>query len=137
VGIWPKDAKGLTVVDAVIALCLIGILIGVVIPKYRLVAREAQESALKAELANIRTSIQLFIMLNNRNPASLHELMEKKVMLPARIGGGLKGSFYKESYLLKNAVDAEGNKVDAYGNPFLYDSMRGEVRSSTKGFENW
>jgi Tfp pilus assembly protein PilE len=132
-----KDAKGLTIVDAVITLCLIGILFGVVVPKYQRVAREAQESALRTELTNIRTSIRLFIMLNGRKPASLKEMMEKKVMLPARIGGGYTGSIFKESYLMKNAVDADGNKVDAYGNAFLYDSMRGEVRSSTKGYENW
>jgi competence protein ComGC len=137
VGTWFKDAKGLTIVDAVITLCLIGILIGVVIPKYHRVAREAQEAALKTELANIRLSITLFIMLNGRNPVSLKELIEKKVMLPARIGGGYAGSFFKESYLMKNAVDAEGNKVDAYSNPFIYDSTRGEVKSSTKGYENW
>jgi competence protein ComGC len=137
VGTWFKDAKGLTVVDAVITLCLVGILIGVVIPKYQRVAREAQEAALKTELSNIRLSITLFRMLNGRNPASLKELIEKKVMLPARIGGVYSGSIFRESYLMKNAVDAEGNKVDAYGNPFIYDSTRGEVKSSTKGYENW
>jgi competence protein ComGC len=137
VGTWLKEAKGLTIIDAVITLCLIGILIGVVIPRYHNVAREAQEAALKAELSNIRTSIRLFILLNNRKPASLREMMEKKVMLPARTGSGFAGSIYKESYLMRNAVDADGNKVDAYGNPFLYDSKRGEVRSSTKGYEHW
>lgn len=132
------DAKGLTIVDAVITLCLIGILIGVVIPKYQRVAREAQKAALKTELANIRTSIKLFKILNNRNPVSLREMIEKEVMLPGRIGADIyTSSFYKESYLMKNAVDAEGNKVDAYGNPFLYDPKGGEVRSSTKGYENW
>jgi len=135
---WFKNAKGLTIIDAVITLFLIGILIGVVIPKYQRVAREAQEAALRTELANIRTSIRLFKMLNTRNPANLREMIEKKVMLPGRVGSDIyTGSFYKESYLMKNAVDAEGNKVDAYGNPFLYDSRRGEVRSSTKGYENW
>ena len=137
VGTGFKDVKGFTVVDAVITLCLIGILIGVVIPKYQRVAREAQETALKTELANIRTSIILYTMLNGRNPASLKEMIERKVMLPARIGTGYTGSIFKESYLMKNAVDEEGNKVDAYGNPFLYDPQRGEVRSSTKGYENW
>jgi Tfp pilus assembly protein PilE len=137
VGTGFKDAKGLTIIDAVITLCAIGILIGVVIPKYQRVAREAQEAALKTELANIRTSIILFKMLNSRNPASLREMIEKEVMLPARIGSGYTGSIFRESYLMKNAVNAEGNKVDAYGNPFTYDGRRGEVRSSTKGYENW
>jgi len=137
VGTGVKDAKGLTIVDAVITLCLIGILIGVVIPRYYRMARETQEAALRTELANIRMSIRLFNMLNGRNPESLKEMIEKKVILPARIGTGYSGSIFKESYLMKNAVDAEGNKVDAYGNPFHYDPQRGEVRSSTKGYESW
>ena len=132
-----RDAKGLTIVDAVITLCAIGILVGFVIPKYQRVAHEAQEAALKTELSNIRTSIRLFKMLNGRNPASLREMIEMKVMFPARIGSGYSGSFFKQSYLMKNAVDEEGNKVDAYGNPFLYNPQRGEVRASTKGYENW
>ena len=137
-GTWFKDAKGLTILDTVITLCLIGGLTGIVIPKYRHVARAAQESALKAELSNIRTSIRLFKMLNNRNPDSLRELMEKKVMLPGRIGGDpYSSSFFEQTYLLKNAVDAEGNKVDAFGNIFAYDRTKGEVRTTTKGFENW
>lgn len=133
-----KDDQGLTMLDTVITLCLIGILVGIVIPKYRHVARVAQETALKAELSNIRTSIRLFKMLNNRNPDSLRELMEKKVMLPGRIGGApYSGSFFKQAYLLKNAMDDEGHKVDSFGNVFIYDKATGEVRSTTKGFEGW
>ena len=76
-GSWSGDAKGYTVVDAVITLCLIGILIGVVIPKYQRVTREARETALRMELSNIRTSIRLFKMLNDRNPDSVREMIEK------------------------------------------------------------
>jgi competence protein ComGC len=133
-----RGQKGLTILDAVITLCLIGILIGVVIPKYRRVAEEAQESALKSELSNIRTSIRLFQILNKRNPTSLRELIEEKVMLPARTGGNkYTESIFLDRYLMKNTVDAAGNKLDAFGNPFTYDSVRGEVRSSTKGHETW
>ena len=133
-----RKQQGLTIFDAMITLLLAGILVGVVIPKYRQVARAAQESALKAELSNIRTSIRLFQMLNRKNPDSLKEMMEKKVMLPGRVGSGAyDGSFIEQRYLLKNAVNAEGNKVDAFGNPFSYAPSRGEVRSTTKGYENW
>jgi type II secretory pathway pseudopilin PulG len=133
-----RGQKGLTIIDTLIALCVIGILIGVVIQKYQRVSREAQKVALKAELANIRTSITLFKMLNRRNPDNLKEMMEKKVLLPGRTGSSpYEASFFEKSYLMKNAVDANGNKLDAFGNPFSYDSHRGEVRSSTQGYENW
>jgi competence protein ComGC len=130
--------NGLAVVESLVALCLIGILIGVVIVMFQRVTRAAQETAVKAELVNIRTSVKLFQMLNGQKPASLKELMEKKVMLPGRVGNSkYSSSFYKENYLMKNALDAEGNKVDAFGNPFRYDSATGEVRSTTKGYEGW
>ena len=133
-----RNRKGLTVIDAAITICLIGVLIGIVIPKYQRMAHEAQEAALKMELSNIRTSIQLFRMLNGRYPNSLNELIEKKVMLPARIGSDpYTGPILDQKYLMLNAVDEKGNILDAFGNPFLYDLFRGEVRTTTKGYETW
>jgi competence protein ComGC len=133
-----RDQRGFTVLDALIALCLIGILIGILIPKFQRVAREAQETAIRAELANIRTGIRLFRIVNDRNPRSLHELIEKDVMLPARIGTDLYSeSIFKQKYLMANAVDAKGNILDAFGNTFQYDSVSGRVRTATKGYEEW
>ena len=134
-----KDAKGLTVIDALISLCMIGILIGVVIPKYQRVAREAQEAALKMGLTNIRTSIRLFQILNERNPRSLKELLENDVLFPARIGKDpyVSTIFLDEKYLVKQAQDAEGQLVDAFENRYAYDPVLGEVKATTKGYENW
>jgi len=133
-----RDRKGLTIIDAVITICIIGVLIGVVVPKYERMAHAAQEAALKSALSNIRTSIRLFKMLNNRNPVSLNELTEKKVMIPASIGSDTyTSSIFDQKYLMLNAVGRKGNIIDPFGNPFVYDFSRGEVRSSTKGYENW
>jgi type II secretory pathway pseudopilin PulG len=132
------NRKGLTILDTLIVLCLIGILIGVVIPKYQRVAREAQESALKAELSSIRTSIKLFRLLNGRNPERLQELLEKQVMIPAQIGADpYTGSIFNQKYLMQQAVDAQGHILDSFGNPYSYDAVQGEVRATTKGFEMW
>jgi Tfp pilus assembly protein PilE len=133
-----RDQEGLTVLDAVISLCLIGILICIVFPKFQQVAKEARETAVKAELVNIRRAVALFRILNERNPESLNELIQKDVLFPARIGPNpYSGSFFKQKYLMANAVDAKGNKLDAFGNPFLYDSESGKVRPTTEGYENW
>ncbi len=130
--------KGLTIVEALIALGLIGILIGVVIPKYRELARKAQEVALKTALTNIRTSISLYKMLNKKNPQSLRELIEKDVMLPARIGKDpYSGSIFKQKYLTQQSLDAKGNIVDPFGEPFTYDPIQGKVRTTTKRYETW
>jgi type II secretory pathway pseudopilin PulG len=134
-----KDVKGLTIIDAVITLSLIGILIGVVIPQFQRVAHEAQEAALKMGLANIRSSIRLYRVLNDRNPKSLNELIENDVLLPVRRGTdpSLGPIFLDEKYLIRQAQDAEGCLVDAFGNRYAYDSVRGEVKASTKGYERW
>lgn len=133
-----KCQKGLTILDTIVTLFFVGILVGVVIPQYQKVALAAQEAALKAELANIRTGIQLFQIRYKRNPASIREMMEKKILLPARIGSApATWSFFEKRFLLKQAVDAEGGKLDAFGNPFLYDPVKGEVRSSTGGYAEW
>jgi len=131
--------KGLTTVEAVISLCLIGILVGVVIPKYKRVAHVAQETALRTGLTNIRTSIKLFKMLNGRNPRSLNELIEQNVMLPARIGKGPYSGpvFFNQKYLKVEAVDTQGELLDPFGNRYTYDALGGEVRSGTKGYEVW
>jgi type II secretory pathway pseudopilin PulG len=130
--------KGLSIVETLLALCLMGIFVGIVVFQYQRVTREARETAVKTELTNIRTSMQLFKMLNGRNPTSLNELMNKKIMLPAKIGSdAYTGSIFDRKYLMANAVDKQGNLVDAFGNNFLYDPLRGEVRASTKGCETW
>ena len=130
--------RGLTILDTIITLCLIGLLIGVVIPKFQQMAREAQEAALKSALANIRTSISLCKMLNKKNPQSLRELVEKEVMLPARIGADpYSESIFKQKYLTQQSLDAQGNILDPFGNPFTYDPIQGEVRATTKGYEMW
>ncbi len=131
--------KGLTTVEAVVSLCLIGILIGVIIPKYKRMAHAAQETALKTGLTNIRTSIKLFKLLNGRNPRSLNELIEQNVMLPARIGKGPYSGpvFFNQKYLKMEAVDTQGYLLDPFGNHYTYDAILGEVKSSTEGYDAW
>ncbi len=99
---------------------------------------EAQETALKAELTNIRTSITLFKMLNSRNPRTLNELIEKEVMLPARIGRDeYSNSVFNRKYLMSQSLNEKGDLIDAFGNLFSYDSEKGKVNSTTKGYETW
>lgn len=134
-----KGRAGLTIIDALISLCMIGVLIGVVIPRYQQLAHEAQEAALKTGLANIRASIRLFRTLNERNPKNLNELIEQNVMLPARSGSDPSAGplIFDEKYLVAQALDAQGRLVDSFGSRYAYDPVRGEVKASTKGYESW
>lgn len=106
--------------------------------RFQRVVLQAQRTALRAELANIRRSIELFKALNGRNPADLRELAQKQFVMPAhRSPGSFPAAAIKGAYLSATAVDAEGNILDPFGNPFSYDPGRGEVRTATKGLETW
>jgi len=133
-----RDRTGLTIIEAVISLCLIGILFLIVVPRYQRLAHKAQQTALKAELTNIRTTIKLFRLLNNRYPENLRELTEKKILLPAGAATeNLGGSIFDDRYLLPNAMDGQGNITDAFGGRYVYDPASGTVRSGTRGYEDW
>jgi len=133
-----RAAAGFTALDALITLSLIAVLFGVVVPRYQRVAQEARETAIQAELANIRTSIRLFRMIQGMNPHDLRELMEREVLLPARVGRARgEEALFKKTYLMPHAVDDRGNVLDAFGNPFSYDRENGTVRSGTAGYEDW
>jgi len=139
VNTWFRNSMGRTIFETLFVIFLVGLLKGVVVLKYHRIAHHAKEAALKSGLSNIRMSISLFKMLNGRYPQSLRERIEKKVMLPARVGSDTyRGTiFLKEKYLMEIAEDKQGNVVDAFDNPFVYDALKGEVRTSTKGYENW
>jgi type II secretory pathway pseudopilin PulG len=135
---WFRANAGLTVLQALITLGLIGILTGTLILKFQRVTKETQDVAVRVELQNIRRSIALYKVLNQRTPQSLQELMEKELMLPARIGTEPgESSFYKQKYLLAHALDAQGNILDPFENPYVYDPASGTVRATTKGYESW
>jgi len=138
VGRQVQDQRGLTVVEAVIAICIMSILISIVVPKYQRLAREAREAALKTGLMNIRTSIALFKMLNNRYPKDFAEMTEKNIMLPARLGNDpFTGSFFSRKYLMLQVHDGQGRYLDSFGNPFVYDGRQGVVKSTTRDYESW
>ena len=133
-----RNQRAFTLVDALVTFCIIGVLFGIFITKYPPLAKEAQETALRSGLFNIRSSIRLFRIFNGRNPKSLKEMVEKKVILPARVGADASaGSFFDQKYLMDHSVDKKGNIVDSFGNPVMYDPLSGAVRVTTKGYEHW
>lgn len=127
-----KDQKGLGIVDTIIVCMLVSAFIVVVIPYYKKIALEAQRSALRAELGNIRMSLELYKVLTNQYPEDLRVLLKKRYMFPAR-----NDTFFKEEFLNHTALDKEGYPLDPFGNRFQYNSRTGKLSSSTEGYEKW
>lgn len=124
--------KGLGIIDTVVVLVLISILIGVLIPKYQRMAREAQEVALQISLGNIRKSIQGYILTQQKIPADLRDLMRERFVFPIQ-----GGTIFTDQYLKTLSLDDEGYPTDPFGNRYGYDASRGLVYSTTKGYEKW
>jgi len=38
---------------------------------------------------------------------------------------------------MERAVDKQGNIIDPFGNPFAYDPLKGEAKTTTAGYETW
>jgi type II secretory pathway pseudopilin PulG len=133
-----SDRAGKTVPDALITLCIIGVLAGIFLTVLERVTQEARDTALRSELSNLRTSIALFRLTHGRYPDSLRELRDTKVLLPARVGADrYTWSAIDERYLMAHAVDEQGNVLDPFGNRFAYDPLTGAVNAMTAGYETW
>ncbi len=125
-------SEGRTTYEALIVTMLAGILLIVAINTFLGTVRLAKEVALRAELGNIRTSISLYLLLNRHFPESLREMVAKKYVFPYQEEGVIS-----RAYLETASVDKDGNPLDPFANPYIYDEKGGIVKSSTKGYEVW
>lgn len=126
------NEKGLGIIETIIVCLLIAIFFVVLIPRYERVARDARETALRMGLTNIRSSIQLYVMLNNRPPESLKELLGKRYLVPTK-----EGTIFTDQYLRALAMDKDGYPIDPFGNRYSYEPKYGKISSTTKGYERW
>lgn len=123
---------------------LIAVLISTGMTYYLQVVRVAREVALRYELASIRSSLVLFQTFNRRFPGSLRELVETQYLLPDAefsIAAGRinleSRSIFKRSYLEPGSVDARGQVLDPFGDPYRYDPQRGQVKPAAERYGNW
>lgn len=81
------------------------------------------------QLQAIRTSVNLFKAITRSNPADLVELATSEYNFP--------GEEQKRRYLSTISTNDDGFIVDPFGNPYVYDSETGWVKSSTGGYDSW
>lgn len=128
----PKDESGLGIIDTLVALMIIAVLIGFVIPRYQQMAVEARESALRIGLDSIRKAVTVYVLINHRVPTDLRELTREKLLIPMR-----EDTIFKTEYLKTLATDDEGYPVDPFGQRYAFDPATGAVVSTTEGYEKW
>jgi len=91
--------------------------------------QSGKQKALYYELQMLRTGINLFKVVESRNPKNLAELAHGIYRFP--------GDNETRKYLSNVPFDEKGGLVDPFGNGFIYDFETGWVRSSSSGYEIW
>jgi competence protein ComGC len=127
-----RASSGRTVFETIIILVFVGILLGIAVNKFLQNALSAKESLLQSELTNIRTSVKLYKLINGKYPENLQELTEKEYMRAYSENTVIKGR-----YLISHAMDEDGAPLDPFGGNYYYNNNTGEVKSLTKGYNDW
>lgn len=72
-----RSPRGFTLIEIMIVFALIGILVGLAIPRYQHARRRAQEAVLKEDLFTFRKLIDQYYSDKGKYPASLRTLVEE------------------------------------------------------------
>lgn len=84
------------------------------------------------ELRVMRTSVNLYRAVNNRNPKNLNELATATFHFP---GENVQRKYL--DYRIQKDGERGTELVDPFGNPYSYNPQKGWVRSTTKEYEYW
>ncbi len=68
---WPTYAKGFTLVELLIVAIMLAILAAIIVPQFASTTTEAEESALKSDLAGMRSAIDLYRQQHGEYPAAV------------------------------------------------------------------
>ena len=91
--------------------------------------KATKQRTLFYQLQILRMGVNIYQLLNHRNPGNLDELVTKTFRLP--------GDLNERRFVDGIAVDPDGRVFDPFGNPFFYDPLSGWVRSTTNNYEFW
>lgn len=127
-----QSRSGIILLDLATSLTIISFLIWIFGGVIGTLSRNARETALRYQLNNFRMLVLLYKELKGNYPKDLKVLTQFSYRLSQS-----DELIFKEKLLDNLAQDKDGNSIDAFGNLVYYDSGRGVVGSTTKGYENW
>ena len=75
-----RSTPGFTLIEIIIVFALIGILVGLALPRYQHSRRKAQEAVLKEDLFQMRKLIDQYYSDKGKYPAALRTLVEENYL---------------------------------------------------------
>jgi len=120
------DRNRIEIIAVVLIIVIVAFLVAANIYYQR---QESHQRALYYQLQIMRSAINLFKVVERRNPSNLAELAKSVYSFP--------GDMETRKYLSNVPFDKAGNLVDPFGKIYMYDHSTGWVRSSTSGYEMW
>lgn len=91
--------------------------------------KSGKQKTMFYQLQILRSSINLYKLINNKNPETLELLVEEVYKFP--------GETLMRRYIENAPIDKHGVVVDPFGKGYYYDSKTGWIRSATSGYEFW
>lgn len=91
--------------------------------------KSGKQRTLFYQLQILRSSINLYKLINNKNPDSLEEIATGYYKFP--------GEEITKRYIENAPINKDGNVVDPFGKEYYYDGKTGWLRSSSTGYEFW
>ncbi|MDI6606504.1 MAG: type II secretion system protein [Candidatus Omnitrophota bacterium] len=127
-----KKNKGLTLVELVAVLTIIGLFMGVMMLFIYKTTIIGKETVLRVQLKNLRLTLDLHKIIRGSYPEDLKELLQARYKPQ-----GSKEVFFSEKFLDTVGRDADGYPVDPFRKRFHYNPQEGVVTSVVKGYQNW
>lgn len=109
-----RTLRGFTLIELLVVLAAVGLLLGIVAPRYLQHVDQAREVTLKHNLAGVRDSIDKFYADRGRYPANLQELVQA-------------------NYLRALPIDPLTNRVDTWQPVTASQGGMRDVRSGALG----
>lgn len=91
--------------------------------------KATKQRTLYYQLQILRMGINIYQLVEHRDPTALEDLVKKSYQLP--------GDLAQKRFVEVVAADANGQIFDPFGNPYFYDPITGWVRSTSSGYEFW
>ena len=120
--------KGFTLLEIVVVIGVIGVLIGLFLPRYESINHNKIMTKMRSDMKTISTACLMYEM--DSNTASLPST------LPA-LSTGLSASESRDglahdSYIIFNSKNSDGEFLDPWGQPYVYSSTERTISCTPK-----